>query len=214
VIRMNDNLHTKWKQSFGLALDPDGDVEMGAPDSPNLFAPFASELDWRIAEWVIKDGPGHKAFDRLLNIPGVREKLGLSYKNIRGLHQIVDDIPERAGEWMTKSLSFPDRPGEKHFIRYRDPLAAIRSLLGNPAHAKDIVYVPTKVFLDAQRDNRVYNEMWTGKWWTAVQVSLILSSSASSHMVLIDTHSWCLFDDYTDRHLKLKQGFIDNKSQP
>ncbi|KAJ7454109.1 hypothetical protein FB451DRAFT_1518446, partial [Mycena latifolia] len=71
VIRMNDNLHAKWKRSFGLALDPDGDVEMGDPDSLNLFAPFASELDWRIAEWVIKDGPGHKAFDRLLEIPGV-----------------------------------------------------------------------------------------------------------------------------------------------
>jgi hypothetical protein len=72
VIRMNDNLHAKWKRSFGgSALGLDGDVEMEDPDSPNVFAPFASELDWRIAEWVIKDGPGHKAFDRLLQIPGV-----------------------------------------------------------------------------------------------------------------------------------------------
>ncbi|KAJ7625428.1 hypothetical protein B0H17DRAFT_1287118, partial [Mycena rosella] len=116
----------------------------------------------------------------------VREKLGLSYKNIRGLHQIVDDIPERAGEWMTKSLSFPDRPGEKHFIRYRDPLAAIRSLLGNPAHAKDIVYVPTKVFSDAQRDNRVYNEMWTGKWWTAVQSKLPKGAALAPVIIATD----------------------------
>ncbi|KAJ7778043.1 hypothetical protein DFH07DRAFT_1036562, partial [Mycena maculata] len=74
VIRMNDNLHAKWKRSFGLMTvpDADGDIEMGAVDSVNGFAPFAYELDWRIAEWVIKDGPGHKAFDRLLNIPGVR----------------------------------------------------------------------------------------------------------------------------------------------
>ncbi|KAJ6449731.1 hypothetical protein C8R45DRAFT_947183 [Mycena sanguinolenta] len=84
VIRMNDNLHTKWKKSFGLGIDPDsdGDIEMGGSDLPNGFALFASELDWRIAEWVIKDGTGHKAFDRLLNIPGVREKLGLSWTNI------------------------------------------------------------------------------------------------------------------------------------
>ncbi|KAJ7470477.1 hypothetical protein FB451DRAFT_1038108 [Mycena latifolia] len=71
VIRMNDNLHAKWKHSFGLAINPDGNVERGAAGSPNGFAPFASELDWRIAEWVIKDGPGHKAFNRLLDIPGV-----------------------------------------------------------------------------------------------------------------------------------------------
>ncbi|KAJ7215557.1 hypothetical protein GGX14DRAFT_562771 [Mycena pura] len=188
VIRMNDNPHAKWKRSFGLALDPDGDgdVEMGGPDSSNLFTPFASELDWRIAEWVIKDGPGHKAFDRLLEIPGVCDKLGLSYKNIRGLHQIVDDIPERAETWMTKSLSFPDRSGEKHIIRYRDPLAAIRSLLGNPAHAKDIVYVPKKVFSDAKRDNRIYNEMWTGKWWTAVQSNLPKGAALSPVIIATD----------------------------
>ncbi|KAJ7914217.1 hypothetical protein B0H13DRAFT_1565095, partial [Mycena leptocephala] len=94
----------------------------------------------------IKDGPGHKAFDRLLSIPGVREKLGLSYTNIRGLHQTVDTRPDRAESWMSKTLSFPDLPDDKYLIRYRDPLAAIRSLLGDPAHAKGIVYVPKKVF--------------------------------------------------------------------
>lgn len=101
----------------------------------------------------------------------VREKLGLSYSNIRGLHQIVDSIPDRAGAWTSKTLSFPDRPNEKYLIRYRDPLTAIQTLLGNPAHAKDIVYIPKKVFSDSARDNRVYHEMWTGKWWAGVQVS-------------------------------------------
>jgi hypothetical protein len=95
------------------------------------------------------------------------------YTSIRGLNQIVDSIPERAGIWTSKTLSFPDRPTEKYLIRYRDPLDAIRALLGNPAHAKDIVYVPKKVFSDSQRDNHIYNEMWTGKWWTVIQVSLI-----------------------------------------
>jgi hypothetical protein len=35
----------------------------------------------------------HYSFSNLLQ---VREKLGLSYSNIRGLHQIIDQIPERA----------------------------------------------------------------------------------------------------------------------
>lgn len=71
VIRMSDDLYAKWAHSFGLEPDRDGDIAMGGSDSPNGFAPFASELDWRIAQWVVKDGPGHKAFDRLLDIPGV-----------------------------------------------------------------------------------------------------------------------------------------------
>ena len=49
-------------------VDKDGDSLM---DSDNLFFPFSSELDWRVAQWAIKDGPGHNAFNRLLEIPGV-----------------------------------------------------------------------------------------------------------------------------------------------
>ena len=49
--------------------DEQGDVEMA--DSDNPFFPFSSELDWKIAQWAIKDRPGHNTFDRLLNIPGV-----------------------------------------------------------------------------------------------------------------------------------------------
>ncbi|KAJ7112281.1 hypothetical protein C8R44DRAFT_833175 [Mycena epipterygia] len=183
VIRMHDNLHAKWKRSFGLAMDGDGDVEMGGPDMLHGFAPFASELDWKIAEWVVKDGPGHKAFDRLLDIPGVREKLGLSYSNIRGLHQIIDEIPERAA-WTAKLLSFPDRPHETYTIRYRDPLDAIRSLLGNPAHAKDIVYAPKRIFSSKKKDNRVYNEMWTGQWWTAIQVCKLPRDAALAPVII------------------------------
>jgi hypothetical protein len=48
-------------------VDEDGDTSMG--NSP--FFPFASELDWRVAQWAVKDGPGHNAFNRLLEIPGV-----------------------------------------------------------------------------------------------------------------------------------------------
>jgi hypothetical protein len=47
--------------------DEEGDIDM----VENSFYPFNSELDWRIAQWAIKENPGHKAFDRLLSVPGV-----------------------------------------------------------------------------------------------------------------------------------------------
>jgi hypothetical protein len=55
--------------------DRDGDIVMddvasSDRDAPE-FTPFNSELDWRIAEWAIKDSVGHSSFDRLLAIPGV-----------------------------------------------------------------------------------------------------------------------------------------------
>ena len=57
-------------------------------------------------------------------------------------------------------------------VQFHDPLEAIRTLLGNPAHAQDIVYKPKKVFSDETKEKRIYSEMWTGKWWHSIQVSL------------------------------------------
>lgn len=44
---------------------------MEEEETQNPFSPFTSELDWKIGRWSVKDGPGHNAFDRLLQIPGV-----------------------------------------------------------------------------------------------------------------------------------------------
>jgi len=52
-------------------VDQDGDSSMDHGGEPNPFFPFASELDWKVARWAVKDGPGHSAFNRLLEIPGV-----------------------------------------------------------------------------------------------------------------------------------------------
>jgi hypothetical protein len=40
-------------------------------EEDNAFYPFNSELDWRVAQWAIKDNPGQNSFDRLLAVPGV-----------------------------------------------------------------------------------------------------------------------------------------------
>lgn len=69
---------------------------------------------------------------------------------------------------------------EEFPIYYRCPLEAIRSLLGNPAHADRIVYKPRKVFSDANRDNRIFSEMWTGKRWHKLQVGLASTEAVLS----------------------------------
>ncbi|KAJ6524981.1 hypothetical protein B0H19DRAFT_1085096 [Mycena capillaripes] len=122
VIRMNNNLHTKWKRSFGLAIDPDGDIEMNR-DSPSSRKARAVVFRYT------------RSTPRPVTVY-LHRQAGFE----PSLHQIVDNIPERAGAWAFKTLSFPDRPSDTYLIRYRDPLIAIRALLGNPAHAKDIVF--------------------------------------------------------------------------
>lgn len=76
VIRMDHTLHKRWRKRFGGRVGGvDGDPMVVSEPSDNQgdnpFAPFASEMDWRVASWAVKDGIGHKSFDRLLAIPGV-----------------------------------------------------------------------------------------------------------------------------------------------
>ena len=86
---------------------------------------------------------------------------------------MVDSIPERA-KWKRCELWYKSDPEDKHVIHYRDPKEVISALLGNPAHAKDIVYQPRKIFKNASKTTCIYNEMWTGEWWNTVQVHLTM----------------------------------------
>ena len=197
LIRMSDPLHDVWKAKFG-------EGEEGSDSDSNedrLYAPFASELDWRIAAWMVHDSPGHNALDRLLSIPGVRdltclydgililpqvvEKLGLSFHNARALHQVVDKIPGQAGTWRETQLEFEDdQTGEVHIVRHRNPVEAVKCLWGDPELAKHLVYRPQKVFTDAEKSGRIYSELWTGDWWHGVQVC----SSCQRRILLMARH--------------------------
>jgi len=63
AIRFDPDLRTRWEAIHG-------GTSSAAMDS--TYKPFASEMDWRIADWVVKEGIGHNTFDRLCKIPGVR----------------------------------------------------------------------------------------------------------------------------------------------
>ncbi|KAH6906990.1 hypothetical protein BKA70DRAFT_1105175 [Coprinopsis sp. MPI-PUGE-AT-0042] len=153
-------------------------TDAAADNLSQKYAPFTSEMDWQVANWVIADGPSSKAVDRFLSIPGLREKLDLSYSNTKALHKKVDAMPERAGAWKTEDLHFSDLPDQNFTIRYRDPIEAIRTLWRDPKLQRHLVYSPKKVYSDSTKTNRIFSEMWTGQWWHMVQVS-------PSHILLL-----------------------------
>ncbi|KIY70442.1 hypothetical protein CYLTODRAFT_451745 [Cylindrobasidium torrendii FP15055 ss-10] len=161
-ISIASSIRERWRSIFGDAAVPSTSNEelmdgTGRPDiaNVNIYHPFASKLDWEIARWMVSDGIGHSSFNRLLNIDGVKERLGLTYENTAGLHQTLDGIPRRAGEWLTKELSFPDRPDDTFILRHRNILEAIQSLWGDPSLANKIVYRPSKIFTDRNKTHRI-----------------------------------------------------------
>ena len=87
VIRIDQTIHEKWRQQFGLSGEEDemrteGTSDEDQHEADHLFYPFASKLDWEVACWAVQEGIGHKAFDRLLAIPGVSNSLFRKYSEL------------------------------------------------------------------------------------------------------------------------------------
>lgn len=157
-------------------------------DERNPYAPFASQLDWEIAKWAKLRGPGSTAFGELMAIPGVRtslssvellvqwpsnafqvhEKLQLSFKGPQELNQIIDnELPGRPPFQRHEVLV----EGETCDVYYRDIIACIRALFGDPDFASVLKFRPEKHYIDEKKEERMYHDIQTARWWWCMQVS-------------------------------------------
>jgi Plavaka transposase len=68
-------------------------------------------------------------------------------------------MPEKAGQWQKKHLSFQDWPDDVFTIRYQNPVKAIQSLWKNDELSLHIKVSPTKVYSSEDRKTRIFNEM-------------------------------------------------------
>ena len=94
------------------------------------------------------------------------------------LYNAVDDLP-KGMSWHCREIAVKgdlmDESGkqltETVEVWYRDPIACVRELIGNPMFAKMLAYAPELVFRDAKGTERQIDEMWTADWWWKMQVS-------------------------------------------
>lgn len=183
IVGWDQHVKARWNALYGGNVpEPLRNPSSSPNQEANAYFPFSCELDWKVANWFIKEDPGHNAFNRFLSIPGVVERLGLSFKTVREIHEKVDNLPPKGGEWKAKVLKFADRPDEEFVVRFRDPIEVIKSLWRDPSLVHDFVYRPSKVFMDSTKESQVFSEMWTGKWWWEVQV-FFLPNGGSIHLI-------------------------------
>ncbi|KAI0069666.1 hypothetical protein K474DRAFT_1632668, partial [Panus rudis PR-1116 ss-1] len=135
----------------------------------NPYAPFKSKLDWEVARWAKLRGPSSTAVSELLSIPEVCAKLDLSYKNSRELNALVDKIPNLRPRFKVKEIELGD---EIYEVYFRDALECVRALFGEPEFASHVITKPERFYADANRTQRVHWDMFTGKWWWAMQKEL------------------------------------------
>ena len=136
----------------------------------NPYAPFTNRINWEIAKWAKLRGPSSTAFSELLNIDGVQEALGLSFKNSRELNKIIDeDLPGTLPKFRCRTTPVLGEPVD---LYYRPIMECIQALLGNAEFTKFLVYSPERHYSDGNCTIRLYHDMHTGKWWWDTQVCI------------------------------------------
>ncbi|KAI0263871.1 hypothetical protein BC834DRAFT_1042725 [Gloeopeniophorella convolvens] len=140
--------------------------QFDATSPGNIYAPFASEMDWEIARWAKQRGPSSRALTDLLAIPGVSERLGISFKNARELNNTIDSQlpgrpPFRREQIVVAGVAFD--------IYYRDIIECIKALFGDPKFQPYLAFSPERHYTDATCSERQFHDMHTGEWWWSVQ---------------------------------------------
>jgi hypothetical protein len=64
--------------------------------------------------------------------------------------------------------------GEAFEMYSRNILDCIKSLFSDPEFTSQLILSPERHYADADKTQRLYHEMNTGKWWWSTQVSPII----------------------------------------
>ncbi|KAJ3897226.1 hypothetical protein F5879DRAFT_983267, partial [Lentinula edodes] len=138
----------------------------------NKWAPFASRMDWEIARWAKLRGTGSThSRNCLLLMMYVSEALQLSYKNSDQLNSIIETkLPAQRPAFVRQEVVIA---GEALDLYKQPVMECIQALYGSPEHAHYLCLTPEWHYSDANKTNRLYHDMYTGKWWwTTLQKQL------------------------------------------
>ncbi|KZV59788.1 hypothetical protein PENSPDRAFT_672115, partial [Peniophora sp. CONT] len=120
------------------------------PNADNLYHPFRNKLNWDVAAWAKTQGIGANALTALLKIEGLRDGLGLQFRNNRDLNRLIDkNLPTRA-TFTRRSYTLG---GETHDMYMRNSLDVLKELYGRPDFVRYLTFSPEKHYL-LEKDSR------------------------------------------------------------
>ena len=98
----------------------------------------------------------------------VQERLQLSFKNTQELNKLIDNHLPGRPPFQCHKIMVDEEVVEVYFC---DILACICALFGDPDLAPYLVFAPEKHYADKEKQEHMYHDMHTGKWWWSMQVS-------------------------------------------
>ncbi|KAF7984973.1 hypothetical protein HWV62_9927 [Athelia sp. TMB] len=119
-----------------------------------ILGPFASDEEWQLAKWLIKN-VGHNQAEQFLKLPIIQDQVDPSFKNKDGLMATVDALPPGVS-WKLENVILEgdacdddNKPlREELELWYQDPVDVVKELLGNPMFRGVICYAPEKIHCD------------------------------------------------------------------
>ncbi|KAI0026893.1 hypothetical protein K488DRAFT_91714 [Vararia minispora EC-137] len=146
-----------------------------AEDTNNAYHPFASKLEWELAEWAKTRGVGATAFTELLQIEGLADKLDLQYRSSRDLNHIVDGALPVRPAFVRRTYQLG---GETYELYLRDAMGLVKALYGSPEFANELVFAPEKHYVQLSGEggritwSHRFSDMHTGWWWWQLQAKM------------------------------------------
>ncbi|KAF8505172.1 hypothetical protein JB92DRAFT_3084154 [Gautieria morchelliformis] len=145
-----------------------------------VYHPFPTLDEWKLAENLMRSGLSHAKIDRLLALPTMVTRANASFHNSRSLLQLIDAIPPVGPEFKCMNIKVRgnvlDADGdpiiEELELFHRDPVKCVPELLGNTAFRDVMHYAPERTYVDEKHSERIYNDMWTADWWWNLQTQL------------------------------------------
>ncbi|KAJ3555302.1 hypothetical protein NP233_g12242 [Leucocoprinus birnbaumii] len=151
----------------------------------NLWAPFQLKMDWEFAKWIKLDGPSSSSSTKLLSIEGAQETLGLSYKNVRELNNIINTKLGQRPIFRQHEVVIQ---GETMELYCRDMMDSITLLWSDPSYTDELLVEPEHHFTSAEKQEQVYHEMNTGDWWWKTQITRAKSNQKTAYLPTTKLH--------------------------
>ncbi|EIW84144.1 hypothetical protein CONPUDRAFT_88466 [Coniophora puteana RWD-64-598 SS2] len=176
----------------------------------SVYGPFADEDDWELARWLW-DNCTQSGADKLLKMKITQQRTRPSFGSTYTWLKKIDQLPT-GPDWTCKHMlvngdgdvsedlnSSNEQVGdggdetERLELWMRDPVQAVRKLIGNPHFRESMAYAPEHVYTDMDMTNRRIDEMWTADWWWETQSKIERKGTVGAIILSTDKTQLSLF---------------------
>ncbi|KIJ16552.1 hypothetical protein PAXINDRAFT_11002 [Paxillus involutus ATCC 200175] len=144
----------------------------------NLYYPFASNVDWQLASWLLCLRLSMAAIDGFLSLELIKQ-LPISFQSAKELRLRAEMLPS-GPHWKSHTFHPPTSTKRKVVLYYRDAVDCLQALLSHPLFAAHISFILKKEWLSGNHAWDLQGQIPDG----ATLLGVVLSSDKTNISVM------------------------------